>query len=244
MVKQIELTRGKYALVDDDDFDALNQYLWFFYPQGYAARQDKRNGDKRILIHMHRVVMNAPDNMQVDHINGDTLDNRKSNLRLCTHAENVINRPGRPGSSKFKGVTLDKRRGRWYARHAGTHIGSFTDEVDAALAYDEYVKNKFGDFAWLNFPDSEQFDRELYRQALEYPTVKSKPRKPRQGQQDRRKRAKRVEVECAYCGAAMVRTEHYATRNKRNFCSRSCASTFYNLRRPRDKDGNFAKSAE
>lgn len=241
MVKQIELTRGKFAIVDDADFEALNQHAWFFMKTGYAARQGKRNGNKRTLIHMHRVIMNAPGNMHVDHINGNTLDNRRENLRLCTPAENSVNRPGFHGSSKYKGVTLDKRRGRWYARHAGTHIGSFTNEIDAAIAYDEYVKSKHGDFAWLNFPDSEQFDRQLHNQALHTNGEKTAPRKARIG---RKRRAKRVEVECAYCGAVMVRTEYNATRNNRTFCSKSCASSFYNLHRERNHDGSFAKTEQ
>lgn len=228
MAVQIPLTRGKFAIIDDEDAERVNQFTWFFGPQGYAARQGERDGDKRTLIHLHRVIMNAPATMQVDHINGDTLDNRKSNLRLCTHAENVINRPGRPGESKYKGVSLDKRRGRWYARHAKQHIGSFATEEEAAQAYDEFVKDKYGEFAWLNFPDDAQFDRQLYRQALQVEAPRTAPRKARIG---RKRRAKRVEVECAYCGAPMIRTEHYATRHKRNFCSRSCSGLFYAIER-------------
>lgn len=235
MTKRIPLTRGKFALVSDEDFDTLSQYNWLCYRNGYACRQGPRQGNNRTLILMHRVIMDAPDGLNVDHINGDTLDNRRENLRLCTHQENVMNRPGYGGSSKFKGVYHDKRRDRYYATHAGKHIGSFRCEEDAARAYDDHVKELHGEYAWLNFPDTEQFDRDKFESAI--PTVGrvSKPRDPKQG---RTKRAKRVTVQCDWCGADIVRTEHYATRYPHNFCNKSCWASFTNRQQTKKRQAS------
>ena len=105
-MKKIYLTRGKYAIVDDEDFKILNMHRWYCSNHGYAVRgksiggikrsisakfRDNRLFEKRklITVPMHRQILNCPDDMVVDHINGDKLDNRKENLRICTSSENV-----------------------------------------------------------------------------------------------------------------------------------------------------------
>lgn len=108
---------------------------------------------------MHRVVAKTPDGLECDHINSDSLDNRKANLRTATRLQNSWNRSksSKPGYSKSKGVTFDKKMQKWLAqiRVRGKHIshGRFKDEIQAAKAYDKAAKKHFGEFAKLNFPD-------------------------------------------------------------------------------------------
>ncbi len=145
----------KYALVDDADFEYLNQFRWQ-YTDGYA-RRDKVNikGTPRGKIHMHRVVMNTPLGMETDHINGDKCDNRKSNLRICTKSQNNANRGlAANNTSGYKGVTWDKNRGKWFAQtkllQKKVNLGYFDTKEEAALAYNEFIKENFGSFARLN----------------------------------------------------------------------------------------------
>jgi hypothetical protein len=106
---------------------------------------------------MHRQIMNAPEGLLVDHIDGNGLNNQKNNLRLCSSAQNARNR--RPTSkpySKYKGVSWHKRNKKWEVRIAksgkSTYLGTFEDELEAALAYDRKAEELFGEFAYLNFP--------------------------------------------------------------------------------------------
>src|SRR5687768_11145590 len=92
MTKQISLTQGKFATVDDADFDHLNQWKWHFSHYGYARRTTSSRFGRQKFIFMHREIMQAPDGMDVDHINCNKLDNRRQNLRLCTRADNLRNR--------------------------------------------------------------------------------------------------------------------------------------------------------
>ena len=106
---------------------------------------------------MHRAIMNPPDGTVVDHINRNSLNNRRCNLRICTQKENLRNgRPSRRSTSRFKGVYFDKQTRKWIAKigYNGKtiHLGSFEDEVEAAKAYDRKAYELFKDFAYLNFP--------------------------------------------------------------------------------------------
>ena len=119
------------------------------------------------MVYMHRVITGAREGEHVDHINGNTLDNRRNNLRKCSAQDNVRNRrkpshrAGRPTTSIYKGVSWQPRESRWYATIGinGQQIvlGRFTDEIEAAHAYDRAARQHFGAFARLNFPrDGEQ----------------------------------------------------------------------------------------
>jgi len=160
MSKQIELTQGKSAIIDDADFEWLNRWKWHYCADknsnGYAARTQKVDG-KQIKISMHRLILDAPTNSQVDHINGDGLDNRQSNLRLATHTQNTRNGRAREGTSVYKGVSF-YHGGRWQAQiNTGHHVlclGYYATQWDAAKAYNEAALKHHGEFARINvLPD-------------------------------------------------------------------------------------------
>ncbi len=105
---------------------------------------------------MHRFILDAPDGAVVDHINGNALDNRRANLRLCTPTENAYNKRKRPGTvSQYKGVSWDSRNQRWMSqltfKNRHLFLGRFDDEQEAARAYDVAARKHFGEFANLNF---------------------------------------------------------------------------------------------
>jgi len=146
---------GKFALVDDGDYDYLNQWKWRIDPKGYALRTKKINGKQKILF-IHRVIMNLPSGIRVDHKDGNALNNQRSNLRECTAEQNQRNRgKQRNNKSGYKGVFFDKARRKWRAMIGMNgrliHLGFFIDKVDAAKAYDRAALKYFGEFAWLNF---------------------------------------------------------------------------------------------
>lgn len=135
-MKTIKLTQNKTVKVDDSDYQWLNQYKWYFHVQGYAVRKSK---GKAIL--MHRLIMNTPEGMDTDHINRDKLDNRRENLRVCTHAENMRNRnihrpykPRTPGSSAGR-ISFSTLRGVWEVKVQRNGIrkyyGSYKKKEDA-----------------------------------------------------------------------------------------------------------------
>ncbi len=164
-MKQIPLTRGHFALVDDDDYDYLMQWKWhsFFNDHTntyYAARRQDEDG-KRKTIFMHKILLNSIGRQTfVDHKDHDTLNNQRSNLRLATYSQNSANRKSKNGaSSKYLGVYWHKYIGKWYCniKKEGItggkqmHIGYFDNEEDAAKAYDEKAKEFHKEFANLNF---------------------------------------------------------------------------------------------
>ncbi len=153
-MKYINITKGKRVLVDDDDFKFLNQWHWYWHT-GYAARRLNLGINKSKILLMHRALLSVPENKEVDHINGDRLDNRKANLRIVSHQENMQNMKKRVNStSKFRGVSFHK--GAWDVQlwNNGKHIyiGRFKDEIQAAKIADSESIKLFGKLAKLNFP--------------------------------------------------------------------------------------------
>lgn len=160
-MRKIPLTQGKFAIVDDDWYEILSRRKWHANNKKrrnfYAfTNTSMKNGSQRTIISMHRLIMNPPKNKQVDHINGNTLDNRICNLRVCTNAENRKNGGKYFGkySSKYKGVCWCKRDKIWKAEIKANskhiYIGSFNNERQAMLAYNEAAKKYHGEFARLN----------------------------------------------------------------------------------------------
>jgi hypothetical protein len=152
-VRYIALTRGKFALVDAEDYEELNRYKWNAMPVGgnwYARRSVGRGG----VVLMHRQIMNAPDDMLVDHINGNGLDDRRVNLRLCTAQQNCSNSRPRGGASPYLGVSRQGDKWKAQLMHDGEifRLGLFEDEVAAAKARDAKALELQGEFAYLNFP--------------------------------------------------------------------------------------------
>lgn len=163
--RKIELTQGKFAIVDKEDFDDLNKHKWH-YAQGYARRNVRLKSGKRKIIFMHRVIAETPENLITDHINGNTLDNRKKNLRNIPPELNTLNaRKKTPGRSLYKGVTFHKRKvdkfGKWVARiqvnQKSIKLGYFNSETQAALAYNAAAKKYHGKYAVLNEVDIMDF---------------------------------------------------------------------------------------
>jgi hypothetical protein len=156
-VKQIPLSRGKFATVDDEDFEKLSKYNWYCNNYGYAVR-GRRHADGVLprCILMHREIMNTPIGMCVDHIDGDGVNNRKTNLRNCTRSSNgahIIRKPR--SSSGFYGVHWDINNNNWRVlikfNGASIHIGRFSDLQEAVCARDVAATKLFGEFATLNF---------------------------------------------------------------------------------------------
>lgn len=146
-MKTIKLTKCKEAIVDDRDFEELSKSKWFMCSR-YAMTE--RNG-KRILMHRH--ILQPPDGMFVDHINGNTLDNRRENLRLATKQQNCSNQRKKGGVSRYKGA-YKTRGGKWYSKIAphgkSIYLGTFDTEELAADAYNKAAKHYFGEFANIN----------------------------------------------------------------------------------------------
>ncbi len=153
-MKQIRLTNSaQVALVDDEDYDRIGKFKWFLTTWGYASMTTNKPKQR----YMHQVVL---EELKVDHRNGDRLDNRKNNLRVCTHQQNNQNKgKQKNNTSGFKGVsrTINSKINPWSARiqrpdRYYEYIGSFPSKIDAARAYDKAALLYHGEFAHPNFP--------------------------------------------------------------------------------------------
>lgn len=158
-VKEIPLTQGKVALVDDEDYEYATRFKWVAHRAWgtwYCERTTTING-RDVSFKLHRVLMNAPKGLEVDHRNGDGLDNRRQNLRLATRIQNGFNRrKPKNNTSGYKGVT-SAYGGKWEASVSANkirhHLGVHLTPEDAARAYDRAAKQLHGEFARLNFPE-------------------------------------------------------------------------------------------
>lgn len=149
-MKKIKLTKNKVALVDDVDFDLLNKYNWWYHKSGYALRIENKK-----TIRMHRVIANCPENKEIDHINGNRMDNRKINLRICTSSQNSKNRKlQKNNKSGYKGVSYRKRDKKWIVyicvNRKNKYIGIFKNIKDASNAYNIAAVQYYKEFANLN----------------------------------------------------------------------------------------------
>jgi hypothetical protein len=152
MTKIILLTRGLTATVSDEDFDLLNKFNWNAV-KGAVYYYAVRSNDK---AKMHRIIVDAPSGMQVDHIDGNTLNNTRENLRICTVSQNQCNSKVRvDNTTGYKGVTICKSKYYAQIRHNGKRIslGYYEKPEDAARAYDEAAKKYHKEFASLNYKE-------------------------------------------------------------------------------------------
>lgn len=151
MARKIHLGKRKFAIVDDEDYGFLNRWKWSF--NRYAYRGKKVDG-KQKNISMHRVVMDVEKGQQVDHINGNKLDNRKANLRIATHSDNTHNKKKCRGGTPYKGVIFEKDRKKYRAaitlHRKIYYLGRFKSPEDAARAYNKKAKELYGRYANLN----------------------------------------------------------------------------------------------
>jgi hypothetical protein len=169
-MKTIPLSQGLSAVVDDGDFDRLRQFKWYAVKKRntYYARRNLRPGPPH-CIYMHQQIMHPGPGQIMDHIDGNGLNNRRANLRLCTVSQNDCNRTGVLGRGGFKGVFRSAAPGlrsdRWYARIVAKrrpiHLGCFGTPEDAARAYDAAALKYHGEFAKLNFPQDVPAREEL-----------------------------------------------------------------------------------
>lgn len=140
-------------MVDDEDYELLAKRKWYFGGRGYVVSAGKEE-NKKVLYRMHRLILNPPPGMVVDHINRDRLDNRRSNLRICTHQQNLWNQERKIGqkTSRYKGVW--RRKDKWRAcivKDGKTlHLGTHSSPEEAAMAYNLSAIKMHGEFARLN----------------------------------------------------------------------------------------------
>ena len=161
-MKKLPLSQGKFALVDDDDFKRMNKHKWCctnnrgtFYAIRTLNATAKR--PKRKTFFLHREILRAKKGQTVDHRNGNGLDNRKRNIRICTQQQNTFNKRNDQGSKcEYKGVTWSNESNKWKVRICvdgkSIYLGVHFCIVKAAKIYDEAAVKYHGDFARLNFP--------------------------------------------------------------------------------------------
>lgn len=155
-MKEISLTQGKTALVDDADFDLVNKHRWAARKSRHLFYAQSKIGGKTVSL--HAFLLTPPLNVDVDHIDGNGLNNQRSNLRICSHMENMANQKRHSDSkSPFKGIWRASNCDRWAAQLVfngkKVYLGVYKNAADAALAYDKKAKELFGPFARLNFPE-------------------------------------------------------------------------------------------
>ena len=162
-MKEILVSGGLVALIDDKDFALVQGYSWNACPgknTTYAKAWVRGTYSPQKNIYLHRLILNAPKGIQVDHQNGDGLDCQRANIRLASNGQNTCNARkhrivhGNPPLSKFKGVSWQKTMNTWRARvyvaHHEVMLGYFDSETAAALAYNEAAVRLYGQFARLN----------------------------------------------------------------------------------------------
>lgn len=152
-MKLLPLSYDKFTMIDDEDFEYFNQFRWYYDIGNYAYRRIKTK-----KIWLHRALMKSSKDFVIDHIDGNGLNNQKSNLRICTHQQNIMNRNKNIGNNKYRGIyTYPYNPNRWCVslkRRINNKIiryrGSTTSEESAILLYNQKAKEFYGEFAKLN----------------------------------------------------------------------------------------------
>lgn len=155
-MKHIPLTKGKFAVVDDEDYEVLSCYKWSASTGKGKKWYAVRMGDYKLIL-MHRQIMNPPKGLEVDHIDSDGLNNARNNLRVVTHRQNIMGKKKHKNTaSKYRGVIWNKSRNRWNAQikvnYKGIYLGSSKIQEEAAKMYDIASIKYFGIYGKTNFP--------------------------------------------------------------------------------------------
>lgn len=206
--RAIPLTKGYYALVDEEDFEKANQHNWHIHINGkhkYAITNVRLGVNKRTVVNLHRLILDFP-SKPIDHINHNGLDNRRSNLRVCTPSQNCMNREPR-GQLQTKGIkysnnTWSARIQRGGIRH---HLGNFSTQEEAQAAYNMAAQVLFGEYSRIVPIKDEESQRNnviAYREQVH------------------------ATIECLACGILLIK---YSLRHK--FCSSKCKEKLRHLRR-------------
>ena len=156
-MKEIFLTLDKIALVDDEDYERVNQYKWQAQPHHtgkmwYAKRTINLGNGSFTTMRMARFILDVEAETLIDHRDRDTLNNQKYNLRLASSQQNAANAGPRGASSGYKGVHWNESAKKWQVSRKGRYIGVFSDVIEAARAFDAIAYKEDGEFAYLNFP--------------------------------------------------------------------------------------------
>ncbi len=162
---KIKLTQDKFALIDASDRELINQYEWWAWYTGHAWYAVSYIQNKSQSMHRFIMGLKWKDGRCVDHINHNGLDNRRSNLRIATHSQNMHNIISKQGSSQYKGVVFKSELRKWTAQikvgNKIVHLGCFAQESDAAKMYDKIAIKEWGEFAYTNFPRGNYSSAEL-----------------------------------------------------------------------------------
>jgi hypothetical protein len=154
-VKEIPLTQGKFAVIDDEDYELVAAFNWKYSNKGYAAKNYQEDGKYKTLL-MHRLIMSPKDGVFIDHIDGNPLNNKRSNLREVTNRQNCLNQKiTKRNTSGYKGVCWSKFNKKWAAtvrdsNQKQVHLGYFDNKHDAARMYNFWASDLYGEFARLN----------------------------------------------------------------------------------------------
>lgn len=158
----LTLSNGMHAQVDEDDLEAVSRLRWHYLTdkgREYAVRHWRTAEGKKSTQSLHRFIMQPLPDFEVDHIDGNGLNCRRYNMRVCTHAQNAANMRSGRGTSRYIGVSWDGRgRGGWRVYVGHLYVGRYQDEIEAALARDRVALQVYGEFARLNYP----LERRLY----------------------------------------------------------------------------------
>lgn len=158
---ELKIVSPKYGefivLYDDEDHGKILKHTWGIskYGNNFYAKTMIGEKNKQKILYLHRFILNAKYGDIIDHKDNNTLNNKKSNIRFCSHQNNMMNRkPEKNSSSKFKGIYYNKNSNLWhsqiYKNFKKIHLGYFENEIDAALAYNGAAKYLFGKYAYLN----------------------------------------------------------------------------------------------
>ena len=159
-MKEIPLTKGKVAIVDDEDFHLVSVYKWKFSNRGYAAKNYWENGKSKTIL-MHRLIMGNPEDYFIDHIDGNPLNNRRENLRIVTNHQNTMNQKiTSKNKSGYKGGCWSKSNKKRAAtvrnNRRQVHLGYFDNKHDAARMYNFWAADLYGEYARLNVINEEE----------------------------------------------------------------------------------------